>query len=428
MTTYLRRTKLEDADGNLSNSVYPVNIDIDSIYVSDINTDRSNNGGFSGAVTDYFNDLHSVNTDATATNPKTIKIWFTHSIQLYSIGFGCDTTGKSFSNIKIKIFGSDEFIRETIDDSANSTKFNSKAYDFAPSKANGIIIEFHTADEICLSNIVVWKVTNVNARLEAISALTGAVEAIRSFKGSINVHQSDVHFVPVNRTFINFDAVSTTISTAADAGDTAIIVANTAGFAPTNNIFIHDGSSEEPDSPVITNVAAGAPGTLTLDRPLDNDYSTAATVELVVTDMTPQVGSLAAPISFKVAPPAGEVWHILRINLSATDGTANTDDKFGGIGALTNGMVIRQNLSTGFKTVTNWKNNADIKLDLFDLPYNSVAGPSLDGMNGRFTFKKLDFVVELNGTNGDYLEILVQDDITAQTTFIIKAQGHKASE
>jgi hypothetical protein len=112
--------------------------------------------------------------------------------------------------------------------------------------------------------------------------------------------------------------------------------------------------------------------------------------------------------------------------LSAVFSTAGDDGDFGNQTALTNGLVLRQNLSTGIFTSAVWKTNGELKLDMFDLPYTDKAPAGAFGMNGRFTNKKIDVSYALDGTAGDFLEILRQDDITL-TTLEFKAQGHKAS-
>jgi hypothetical protein len=422
--------KIEDSDPtNFTNlgGVHPMPTGNDSIYTSDVDSTNSDIGDFTGDITDFFHDLFSVSENTTPDNPKTIKVWFKHSIQLYSMGFGCNETGKSFSNIKIKLFGSDEFIRETIDDSANNTKFTSKTYDFGPSKANGVIIEFHTADEICLSNIVIWKVNNVNSHILALDSLSGAVAPVGSFKGALNVHQSDVHNFMVNTNFHQHDTAATTVSTATVPGDTGQIVADTAGFSVNDKVEIVSGGVREINGAIITVIAAGAPGTLTYDRPLDNPYPIGATVERIVANLAEgAAGSLASPLSYIVAPPPGEIWHILRVLLSAVYSSAGDDGDFGNQGALTNGLVFRQNLATGLSTISVWKTNGEMKLDFFDLPYTDKAPAGSFGMNGRFTNKKVDVAYELIGDNGDFLEILRQDNITL-TTLEFKAQGHKAN-
>lgn len=424
MPGYVEDTRIIDANGTPIDGAHPLPTTADSVYAVDVDVANSDLVGFSGVVTDLFDDLFSVSTDASITNPKTIKVWFKHSLQIYSMGFGCNQTGKNFSNIKMKLFGSDEVIRETVDDSLNDTKYTSKTFEFAPSKANGVIIEFHTADEVCLSNIIIWKVVNVNARLAAISEITGATEGVTSLKGALSVHLADVHNFSINRRFAQPDTASTTVSTASLAGATGVAVTSIAGFTVGDYVEITDGSVLEPCIPRITLLA---PGVMTLDRPLDSPYPIGATVERVVTDIAAgTLGTLTTPLSFRVAPPAGEVWHILRLLLSATFTTAADDSKFGNQATLTNGVVLRQKLATGFSTIGNWKRNSDIKLDMFNLPYTEKAGGGLYGMNGLFLFKEFDFVPSLNGDTGDYLEILRQDNLTL-SLFEVHAQGHKAN-
>lgn len=407
---------------------HPLPGDIDSVYLKDIDVANSDNGGFTGRVTDYFDDLKSVNYDDSTDNPKIIKLWFNRSLQTNSIGFGCDDLAESFSNIVVKVLGSGEEIRYERDDSTDSTKRNSYLIRLPPLAMNGLQIEFHTTDKICLSNLIIFKVNDVNARIAAVSTLTGEVESVNSYKGALNVHQGDVHQVIVNEDFAEDDTASTTVSTASIAGDTALIVADTGGFSASDAVVILESGVKEPSYPIVTAIAAGTPGTLTLDRPLDNAYSTSATVERVVTDMTAAVGTLAAHISYKISPPPGEIWHIMRILLSITSASSPDDGKFGGISALTNGVVLRQNLSTGTRTISNWKSNSDMKADMYDLVYSDKAPAGQYGTNGRFTFKKVDFVPELNGDDGDYLEILIQDNLSTLGSFNMKAQGHKVDE
>lgn len=150
------------------NVQYPMPTDGDSVYVKDIDISNSDNGGFSGLVCDYFDSLKTANNDASATNPKSIKVWLNRSIKANSIGFGCDDLTKSFSNIVVKVLGSGEVVRYTNDDFiADSTKRNSQTIELPQLAMNGFIIEFNTADEVGLSNIILWKATDVNARISA---------------------------------------------------------------------------------------------------------------------------------------------------------------------------------------------------------------------------------------------------------------------
>lgn len=170
---------------------HPVPIDTDSVYLKDIDLENSDNGGFSGVVTDYFDSLKTVNTDASATNPKIITIRFNRSIQTHSIGLGCDDIAKNFSNVILKILGSADEIRQTVDLSADSTKYNSLVPEFAPDTANGIIIEFHTADEVGLSNLIIYKATDVNARLQAQQTNGVIVDITATDSGNLKVSDAE---------------------------------------------------------------------------------------------------------------------------------------------------------------------------------------------------------------------------------------------
>lgn len=260
--------------------------------------------------------------------------------------------------------------------------------------------------------------------------LAGTYDNIEQFRGALNVHQADVHRFPVNTHFTTDLANTTTVTPASVAGATQIDVADTTGFVVGRTITIVDGVTQEINGAIVTVVAAGAPGTLTLDRPLDFPYPIGAIVSQVDEDISSIVGTLAAPISYRLAPPAGEIWHILRVLISSTFATAADDSKLGNIsGGVVNGIVLRQNLAIGNRTITNWKTNADMKRDMFDLTYTDRAGGggggSQYGMNGRWTFKAVDFVPELVGDDGDFMEFLVQDDLTSLGTFEVHGQGHK---
>jgi hypothetical protein len=146
---------------------HPLSVSADSIYALDLDLDNCDNGGFSRTVSNYFEDLKAVAIDASATNPKSIKLWFNRTIQTHTIGFGCDDLTKSFSNIKLSFLGSGEEVRYIWDGSADSTKRNSYLVDLPSLALNGVLIEFYTADEIGLSNIFIAKFNDVFAQLSA---------------------------------------------------------------------------------------------------------------------------------------------------------------------------------------------------------------------------------------------------------------------
>lgn len=247
-------------------------------------------------------------------------------------------------------------------------------------------------------------------------------EEIGSYRGAINVHDADVHREIVDRYFHQHTTPSTTLSVASLAGATSITVTSSAGFAV--NDFLHiNTTAEELVHPRITAIAGNV---LTLNKPLDYAHAIGSTVDKAILNMN-VIGSLASPRSFKVFPEAGKIWHLMRITISMAHGTAGDFGLFGGIAALTNGLVFRRYDGTSglFTTFTVWRDNDDINADMGDLHFvTRSGGGGTFGTAATGNFKDLGAIAYLDGTAGDYLELLIQDDISALNSIRVKAQGH----
>ncbi|MDH4127255.1 MAG: hypothetical protein OEV44_00765 [Spirochaetota bacterium] len=160
---------IDSNTGNLVGVQYPFSTDGNSVFVKDLDLLNSYNNNFTGNITDYFNNLSSVNYDNTTNNIKSITVYFKKSLQVNRIGFGCNDLNNNFSNIKIKGLGSGQEVRYINDKYVNNnTKRNSFLIDITPSALNGFTIEFHTIDTVCLSNIIIFKVNDVNARIQGL--------------------------------------------------------------------------------------------------------------------------------------------------------------------------------------------------------------------------------------------------------------------
>ena len=247
-------------------------------------------------------------------------------------------------------------------------------------------------------------------------------EQIGSLNGAINIHDADVHDIPVNELFHRHTGVATTLAVASLAGATAIDVVNATGFIVGTKFQIENGVIET----TFPTVTATLGTVLTLDKPLDNAFSIGDSVEIVETNMA-VLGTLASPVSFRLIPDRDQVWHIVRFLLGMIHSGAADDSKFGDLAALTNGVVLRAFNATAnqHQTFTSWKDNEDIKMDMFDVTYTDKAGGGLFGTNSRGSIKiGTGAVPKISGINGDYLEILIQDDLTALTSFQLKGQGH----
>lgn len=247
-------------------------------------------------------------------------------------------------------------------------------------------------------------------------------EPISGNNKSVNVHQRFDTAV-VNEFFHYHTGVESVLASPASAGDTQITVVSAVGFNVGDNIQISNGAYEE----TFPKILAIATNTLTINQPLDNDFSATVTnVEVINPNINTAAGTLASPVSYILKPPPSTFWYISRIILNITDQSPMDDAKFGGITALTNGVVFRyvNGLTGATSKFTVWQSNSDIFLDMYDLTYSTKAPSGFYGLSARGTFTRVGVEVPLNGNNGDYLEILVQDDLSGLDTFKINGQGH----
>lgn len=261
---------------------------------------------------------------------------------------------------------------------------------------------------------------------EAFRILGTGGEEIQSFGGALNVHDTDLHDEMVNRHLINFDGSIESPNTAITSGDVDVLVDSTAGFGADDDIVIKDASGNVIEQHFVI-TAIDVDVSITVDRPIDNDYTISASIEEVNHNLNVD-GTLASPVIFELGPPSDEVWHIERLLFSITDNTTGQcdDSKFGMISSLTNGLVFRENKNSGalLRTISIWKSNSQMKQDMFDVLCSPSAPAGFEGLSGRFTIKNTGSIIKLDGSNGDKIELLVQDPLSSTVTIHYKAQGH----
>lgn len=398
---------------------------LNNIKVSarDVNLVASDIGDFTGLITDFFDNLETVSYDTTSTNPKILKFIFKDTYQTSALGFGCNDPAASFSNIVFKTLGSAEQVLFTYDGSLDNTKRNSAAIYPSNKPFTGIQVEFHTTDPIGLSNFIIFKASDVNAKLFAVSALNDATEEVKSYRNTLNTNPAWVHRNMINETFHQNTATTTTLAAPVSAGDVSFTVASATGFSIGDEVKIEEGATQEGGTITLKNVVGT---TLTPDRPFSFSYTAAADVIKVLTNMAIAGGTLAAPHIFEVTPPVDAVWQMTRILISMVHAGAGDNSKFGDIAALANGVVLRMPISaTQTKILSNWKTNGDMRLDMYDVVYTDKAGGGKYSTDGRWTFTKSQTVIELNNSlvTPQKIEILIQDALNALTSFRIRIQG-----
>lgn len=220
--------------------------------------------------------------------------------------------------------------------------------------------------------------------------------------------------------------VTDTLNGAVSSGDRVLTLNDATGFTAGQCVSIFFGAVHTHMYRCIISVAAN---NLTLDAVLDFGLPDGSRIDIVSLNLAVADGS-TTPVVYAAIPAPGEKIDIMRMIITMTHKSAGTDDAFGSLASLTRGLHLRKNNGDGtYETLAIWRNNEDIRSSMYDLSYSDKAGPSLFGTSTRWrVFEGTGSVINLNANNGESLEIIVQDNLTASigelSTLFINWQGH----
>lgn len=172
--------------------------------------------------------------------------------------------------------------------------------------------------------------------------------------------------------------------------------------------------------------------TITLDQPINRVYTAAGSV-VVLSNDDMNVNGLVTPQVFSILPLPNQAGDMVRIIFEMRDDADMDFTTFGGLASLANGCVLRVNNGDGtYRNLFNIKNNGDIIEQCFDYSFlQPKQGGTIKGFSARLTWggqSKHGVVIRLDGTKGEALEVVVQDDLTGLTRFHVTAQGHELQE
>jgi len=165
---------------------------------------------------------------------------------------------------------------------------------------------------------------------------------------------------------------------------------------------------------------------ITVDTPLDFNFSVNAFGCRSIINMA--VDGSATPQIFRVKPIPGEwdvEWDITRIICSITDGSAMDTSKFGGLPALTNGVVLRKKDGV-FKNLYNVKTNGQYADIAYDVSFDDRAPAGFFGFRVRKTWAgqaKSGVAIRLDSLKDEELQNLIQDDLTGLNTYFCRVMG-----
>lgn len=173
----------------------------------------------------------------------------------------------------------------------------------------------------------------------------------------------------------------------------------------------------------VLNVATNV---ITIDQPFDYAFTTQAICSRATNNMA--VNGSVTPVVFEISPAGTTlIDDINSISFEIIDDSAMDDTKFGGITALTRGVLLRQVNHTQ-KNLSIYKKNADFQTQ-GTAEYSDKSGGGQYGFNARRIFYSPDWnncIIRLVGTDNDALQLLIQDDLSGLTSFKAMAHAHLA--
>ena len=247
--------------------------------------------------------------------------------------------------------------------------------------------------------------------------------------GSINTLVQDQYTPSLDLEFLQDTADPTTVAVATAIDDYVIAVTDATDIEVGNTITITNLENPVPEYRFyLATVLAKTGNDITVDSPLDYAFDAGSAVFISTTEMAVD-GTLANPQAFRIygaEAESGVVMEITRINISIVSSAEPDDGKFGGIDALTNGIVLRRK-NGDLRNMWNAKDNATLGiLAGIDIVYTSRTVPQGSyGTKCRISYAgPAKRGVALRLEPGDYLEILIRDALSDLTSFKVAAQGH----
>lgn len=265
--------------------------------------------------------------------------------------------------------------------------------------------------------------------LLAKSSVDGKLKHIEiESNGAIPVNVQDQHTQALDLPFIKATGIPTTLSVQTALGDRTVTVADTTGFVAGNVVAMF-----QPFGPFYYGKQIGAPAgnVISLDTPIDSVFTVGIGV-LSATDNMAVNGAVTTQV-FQIGSEQRstiEEMDVTRFMGYIQDGTAMDDGLFGGIGALTYGIVLRVRTATNLTNIWNAKSNGELGLLCYDTAYTTKppAGTS-HGFRFRNTYASQGkHGVTIRLLPGEVLEVLIQDDLTDLELFQMMAQGHVVTD
>jgi hypothetical protein len=258
--------------------------------------------------------------------------------------------------------------------------------------------------------------------LEVDGSLPITIKSPLESNGAVPVNIQDQHTRAFDLYFQQDVGSSTTLLSDGAIGDYSIECATGHGLAATDRLILRDAVSQSGYTGEVVSIVGD--NTVNLDRSLDRVFLAASTVVQEVTNKMNVDGSGTRQI-FTVGSPLIATLDITRLLFQMTTTGVPAFDEFGDLTALTRGVTMR--VANGFPyNLWNVKSNAELANHMYDITvYESSLPFANNGLAGRMTYagpEKHGVTIRLGP--GEFLECIIQDDLSDLLSFKIIACGH----
>lgn len=261
-----------------------------------------------------------------------------------------------------------------------------------------------------------------SCRIDGVAPYTVPVES----NGAVPINVQDQTTPPLDALFARSLSNFTIAVQIIPSGLTALTYVFTAdaghGIAPSDEILLLDEAENRSFFAMVITVAVNV---ITVDRPIDHAYPITSLGRIVQTNMN--VNGSITPVIYTIR--AGSVpTDVVRFIMTMTDASAMDYSTFGGLPALTHGLVMR--IYNGFQsTVFCFKTNGEISQFCYDIDFAIKAPAGNFGLGARISFGGTDkHGVVIRIQDDDVIQWVVQDDLTGLLTLRVAAEGHLTFE
>lgn len=171
---------------------------------------------------------------------------------------------------------------------------------------------------------------------------------------------------------------------------------------------------------IVTNITGTV---ITIASPVDKDFPITSSVCFGEWDLSQANGSVT-PVSYFICPPSKVKYDIYTIIISIEDDSVMYESTFGGLPALTNGIILR--VTDGYdKQLFLVTNNGGFTEYGFTTKYSDKVPSGTYAFWAVKNYKDVNGVsLRIDGNNEDRIEVIIPANLTGLSKMAITVHGH----